>query len=414
MADTNLTIRYNKGTTANPSSIDSSSNRKAQIITNMFLRKALEEEEKERYFLPLASSISLPKHYGKKIIRLHYLPVLDDRNQNDQGIDATGAYYEGGNLYGSSRDIGKIEGALPVLDENGGRKNRIGFTRKTVKGTIATFGYFYEYTEEAEMFDSDKDLMRHLTREAVRAAHQMTEAQLQIDLLNAAGVVVYPGSATADDEISADVMEPSVVDLESLRRLTAVLIENRCPLQTKMITGVTNIDTRTIDGGFVAYTSADVIRLLEDMVDAQGNSVWVPVYQYAAARKPLHGEMGSIGKLRFVQVPEMLRWEGAGAKLVADDDNKGYHASPSKEDPSHIHYDVFPILVVGDDSFNTIGFQYDGTDFKFRTIHKAPGEATASALDPYGAKGFFSLKYWYGFLCNRPERIAVLKTLAPL
>lgn len=30
------------------------------------------------------------KHYGKTIKKYHYVPLLDDRNVNDQGIDATG------------------------------------------------------------------------------------------------------------------------------------------------------------------------------------------------------------------------------------------------------------------------------------------------------------------------------------
>ena len=61
------------------------------------------------------------KHYGRKIKKYHYLPLLDDRNVNDQGIDATGAYISNGNLYGSSKDIGYISGKIPTLTEHGGR-----------------------------------------------------------------------------------------------------------------------------------------------------------------------------------------------------------------------------------------------------------------------------------------------------
>lgn len=48
---------------------------------------------------------------------------------NDQGIDANGVSIVDGNLYGSSKDIGTIEGKLPLLTENGGRVDRVGFTR---------------------------------------------------------------------------------------------------------------------------------------------------------------------------------------------------------------------------------------------------------------------------------------------
>ena len=75
---------------------------------------------------------------------------------------------------------------------------------------------------------------------------------------------------------------------------------------------------------------------------------------------------------------------------------------------------MFPILVVGDQSFTTIGFQTDGKSVKFKITHKAPGEATADRSDPYGEMGFMSIKWYYGFMALRPERIAVIKTAATL
>ena len=61
-----------------------------QMNTFYYQRKALIEAKKEQYFQPLASTTAMPKHFGKKIKRYHYLPLLDDANLNDQGIDATG------------------------------------------------------------------------------------------------------------------------------------------------------------------------------------------------------------------------------------------------------------------------------------------------------------------------------------
>jgi hypothetical protein len=61
-----------------------------QIRTDYFERRALVEAAKEAYFGQLAETFNMPKHMGKTIKRYHYLPILDDRNQNDQGIDAQG------------------------------------------------------------------------------------------------------------------------------------------------------------------------------------------------------------------------------------------------------------------------------------------------------------------------------------
>lgn len=63
----------------------------------------------------------------------------------------------------------------------------------------------------------------------------------------------------------------------------------------------------------------------------------------------------------------------------------------------------------------TIGFQTDGNSVKFSVMTKMPGKETAhAATDPYGETGFSSIKWYYGILIKRPERIALIKTVAPL
>ena len=98
----------------------------SQLNPHYYERKALIEKRKEQYFGQLASVKDMPKNSGKQIKKYHIIPLLDDQNINDQGIDAAGATIANGNLYGSSKDIGLIPGKLPVLSETGGRVNRVG------------------------------------------------------------------------------------------------------------------------------------------------------------------------------------------------------------------------------------------------------------------------------------------------
>ncbi len=58
-------------------------------------------------------------------------------------------------------------------------------------------------------------------------------------------------------------------------------------------------------------------------------------------------------------------------------------------------------------------FQTDGKTVKFKITTKMPGEKTADRNDPYGETGFSSIKWYYGTLILRPERLAVIKTVAP-
>lgn len=396
-------VANNVGQYNNPGTTESTIGE--QINESYYWKLALIEAAKERYFSPLADVVTMPKNYGKKIKKFHYLPLLDDRNMNDQGLDAAGAIYDNGNLYGSSKDIGTITSKLPVLSETGGRVNRVGFTRIVVEGSLEKMGFFSEYTQESLDFDSDAELYQHMSREMILGADEINEDALQVDLLNSAGVIRYGGVATAATEITGEGANVSVVTYKTLQRLAITLTDNRTPKQTKIIKGSRMIDTATISDGFVMYIGSEVQPIIEDMQDTFGNQAFVPVRKYADAGNVLNGEIGAVGNFRIVVVPEMQHWAGAGASATVAND--GYRTTSDK-------YDVFPMLVVGAESFTTIGFQTSGSNVKFKIITKMPGEATADRTDPYGEKGFASIKWYYGFMPLRTERLAVIKTVAPL
>jgi len=368
-----------------------------QLNPHFFERKALVEAREEQYFGQLADVRSMPKNSGTRIKQYHYLPLLDDANINDQGIDAAGAELVDGNLYGSTKDIGLITGKLPALGETGGRVNRVGFKRKEIEGTFEKFGFFTEYSKDLMNFDSDPEMMSHIMRELMTGAMQVTEDALQIDLLTNAATIYFTGAATT----AATVSETSVLTYTDLMRVAITLDNNRTPKQTKIITGTRNIDTKTIPACRVVYCGSEMIHTLEAMKDLHGERAFVPVNQYAAGTTLLKGERGSIGEFRFVVVPNMFKWAGVGAT----NSDASFHSTGTK-------YDVFPLLIVGDESFTTIGFQTDGKGNKFETVNRKPGVETADRNDPYGEMGFSSIKWWYGFMGLRTERIAVIKTAA--
>ena len=371
-----------------------------QQLTHYYQKQALVEARKEQYFTQLADVTSMPKNMGKTIKRYHYLPLLDDANINDQGIDAAGATIANGNLYGSSKDIGVIPGKLPVLSETGGRVNRVGFKRKEIEGSLEKFGFFDEYTQESLDFDSDAELEKHVNREMVNGANEITEDVLQIDLLSAAGVIKYAGNATSNATIGAD----DVVTYGDFMRLGIDLDNNRTPKHTTVITGTRMVDTKTIPACRVAYCGSELLPTLKAMKDLHNQPAFISVEKYAAGGTVLTGEVGAIDNFRIVIVPEMMKWAGAGADASA---TSTHYETANK-------YDVFPILVVGDQSFTTIGFQTDGKTVKFKITHKKPGQETADRNDPYGETGFMSIKWYYGFMALRPERIALIKTAALL
>jgi N4-gp56 family major capsid protein len=395
-------LNYNAGGTT--SDIDGVGS--GQFNTFHWLKKSIIESRKEQYFMPLASVENMPKHYGKTIKVYEYVPLLDDLNVNDQGLDAAGAVIANGNLYGSSRDIGNITSKLPALSENGGRVNRVGFTRIAREGSINKFGFFYEFTQESMDFDSDDMLKEHLSRELMNGAVQLTEAVLQKDLLAAAGTILFAGAATTDATVTGAqaAAVKSLVDYEDLMRLDQTLTDLRCPKHTKVITGSRMIDTKVIAAARMMFVGSELVPHLKGMKDLFNNKAFIEVQHYGDAGTIMNGEIGTIDAFRIILVPEMLHWAGVGAN---EGTNPGYRASAGK-------YNVYPMLVVGDDSFTTIGFQTDGKSVKFTVMTKMPGMETADRTDPYGETGFSSIKWYYGILIKRPERIGLIKTIAPV
>jgi len=398
----------------------------AQARTDFYNKKALIAVRDKQYFMPLADVQAMPKHHGKTIKQDVYQPLLDDLNINDQGIDASGvaidstkfsswnkagtlvgaaytslalalaatgavvAKQNSGNLYGSAKDIGVIADRLPALTENGGRVNRVGFKRTQITGSLVKQGFFTEYTQESLDFDSDSELLSHITTEMVQGATELTEAALQVDLINSAsanGTVKYPGSATSKVTVATG------ATYSDLMTLSIALDNNKTPKQTKIISGSRMTDTRTVNGGRVMYIGPDLIPLVRKMTDISGTGVgtgFTSVEKYADASNIMNGEIGSVDQFRIVVVPEMQYDAGAGASSA----------------------DIYPMLVVGDGSFTTIGFQTDGKTVKFTTTHKKPGKEIADLNDPYGEKGFYSIKWYYGFMALRPERLGIIWTKA--
>ena len=389
---------YNDPKGGKPSSIGE------QLVVAYFERKAVEEAAPEQYFTQLASVKMMPKNSGKVIERYVHIPLLDDRNINDQGINALGQRIKDGNLYGSSRDVGTITRKMPVIDENGQRVNRVGFKRKKIKGTMQNFGYFTEYTRDSLDFDTENDLEAYVRSQMVSSASQITEDLLQIDLLNAAGTVYYGGTAQSDAEVG----KTSVITYEDLARLSVALDNTRTPKNTTVITGSTKVDTTTIPAARVMFIGPDMIQQIRKMRDYFDDQAFIPVQKYGDATTILRGEIGTIDQFRIVVNPEMMKWEGAGATVLEAD---GVYAT---EVDGTLKADIYPMLVVGDDCFTTIGFHPTGTNTKFEIIHVKPGASNASNSDPYGKRGFMSIQWWYGFMVHRPERIALAKTVVAL
>jgi N4-gp56 family major capsid protein len=374
---------------------------KKQLINDYWIRESMIEAAKTQTFAKLGTQRNLAPNNGKFLKQYVWMPLLDDRNINDQGIDANGVYYANGNMYGSSKDISTISGKLPVIGENGGRYNRVGFTRNVIEGTIHELGYFFEITEDAMQFDSQSDLLQHMHREAMRGASEIVEDVMQLELINGAGIDYYCGGATTNATMDNDGTTPCELTYKDLLKLRQTLVDNKVPKTYKMFTGSQNTDTRTVAGGWTIYCQPELRTTLMTMLDLFGNPAFIPVEKYAAGGNIVENEIGRILEFRFVEVQEMLRWDNAGAAV-------------SNNDATYIsdgtNYTVFPLLIIGEDSFVNINFR--GGKNNYRIYQQMPGQGAANADDPFGKHGWWSIQWWYGTMITRPDRLICIHTLA--
>jgi N4-gp56 family major capsid protein len=185
-----------------------------------------------------------------------------------------------------------------------------------------------------------------------------------------------------------------------------------------MVTGSTKIGTTTIKAARYIYVPQEMIPTLEDMTH-NGKVVWQDVADYAdggsvsnsvaeSVTNVGEGEVGRIGSFRFITVFDMpvFRGEGGDATDGTDNDGDGLEDSSAGFYVTDGKYDVFPMLVVGSDSFETYSLEGDVAKVK----HGAPQVNPVS--DPHGDIGSIAIAWYFGLLLNKPEHIRVLLSSA--
>jgi len=395
-------MAYNAGTIASPSTVDKATG-KAQLVQFHYNKKAIIDIKDEMIFAQLSGTTGIPKNQGKEIVKHRIVPILDDANAvAGSGIGTDGVTLTDGNLYGSSRSVGVITGKLPALGETSGRANKVSMSRQERRGTIVNQGLFTEYSKDELAFDSDPMLKEHITRETVRAAAQVNEDYLAIQLTTKAGINYFAGTATS----IATVDQLSVPTIQDLYRLDIMLDNNKCPKDTTVITGSRLIDTKTVQSARYMFISPDVkmdfmaIKAMNGVDDA-----FISVERYSDANangkyiKAIAGEIGKVGPFRLVVHPKMINRAGEGAAWVTNATNDLFRNTSAK-------FDVYANMVIGSGSFTHLAFEYGaGTTGAFNVKHKTP-EELRTRENPYAKFGMTIIEFWSGVLVERPEWIA--------
>ena len=422
-----------------------------QYNDKFWSKGAIREAAKKRTFTQLGDRLTQPKHFGDEIVKERQFPILHELNRLDGGVDATTAevilsvFYAyntsevlvgtfetrdyadaaaaeaaaisaagggkvqngAGAIYGGDADYSVVSGTFPSLTEEGGNVNGVNTKSVTVRGNVAEFGIHMKFTQKSIDMDSRTGILAQKTRALGEAKGELYEAQVQADLIAASELNRTFAGVTATSLVTCN--RDAVLTFADLRLMEQELKRLLVPRDTKIITGSTKIDTKVVGKAYYVYVGQELTPMLEDM---QHNSVnvFVPVEAYADAATTAEGEIGKIGRFRFIEVDNMMKYRGVGvADGVADssDDTDGYHSSKAAGGGAD-SFDVFPVLFVGSDSFATVGFEGDSSKIK-TAMPKADAHN-----DPFGKNGSMSIAWYFGTLIYRAERLRQIACVASI
>ena len=451
----------------------------------------VEQAPRKKFFTGRGSSEDQPKNYGDTLTKIVHYGMLHESNMNDAGLDAatatiiTNTWYKtnattgavegtfaavdylgesggvladaitaaqaalvatvpqsniadaiaagtaksgAGNILGGDASFAVSEGPLVELPEEGGVVNLLNATSKLVSAKITHHGIAHRYTARSNDLGSLVGQIGRKLKELAKAKGELQEMQVQNSLLAQGELNSIVASDIAGTR--AEVGPIDVVDYDALTAWEQTLMGDDVPLETEILSGTQMTDTRTVEDAYVVYISRELVPTLRKMTGPGGVNVWVAKSKYAAGTTLLDGEVGMVDGLsfRFVVVPDMQKYQGAGLLKVATDDayaiaagftlangysqgagepKAAYDAAAAAAHTSGTNIDVFPMLVIGDDSFVTTKITGSNTKAK----HVMPKADAHNDL--YGEVGAMSTKWTYGFLCYRPERISTLFSAAP-
>ena len=446
--------RFNEGGTTS-ATID-------RQFNDEFVTKAVVEmPSRKRFFSNRSNKVAMPKNHGDTLTKEVKLPMLHKDNMVDGGIDATVASIikneyarvvaatgivvqrynvenylasdgsvsmddartaaraaavaalaageevrsTAGSILNGAAGYATSTGPLVELPEEGGVLNLLNSSSKLISAKISFHGVASKYTKRSVDLDSRMGQVAQKVKDLSRAVIEIKEMQVQNSVLASAELNMMPSTANASVVDMADMDGMDTLTYDTLTAFEQELQRDDVPMDTEILSGVDLVDTVTVEDAYIAYVNREAIPVLRRITGPGGALVWQEKSKYAAGTTLLEGEQGSIGSFRFVVVPDLQVFRGGGIEVAHIDDaaDAATQAAAYKTVKSNgTYYDVFPMVVVGDDSYSITGFGGESTQAK----HIMPKADVHN--DIYGEVGGVSAKWSYGYLPYRPERIKML------
>lgn len=246
--------------------------------------------------------------------------------------------------------------------------------------------------------------MSFFTEKSKCGASMIVDNTLHQELINKADINYFCGGAFSNATMTIRRDEVCELTYEDLWKIRRILLDNH----------VHKIYTKHF-GCWNLCCPPEFRNTLMTMKDSFDRQAFIPVQEYGTAENTVEGEIGHIIDFRVVEVPDMFRWEDAGdfiSEVVPVYDTEGHRRCvPAQEDGVDNAYinngsmcTVFPILIIGKDSFVIINFRNGKNCCRF---HQG-----LAADDPFGNHLTSSILRQNGTLITHTERQMCIHSLA--
>ena len=206
-----------------------------------------------------------------------------------------------------------------------------------VTATVAQYGDYITVTDVLTYESQDSQLMEAAEVMGDQAGETLDE--ITRDVL-VAGTNVYYANGSARIDVGA----AHKITATLIKKATRTLKNGLAKPVTRMINASTGYATEPVNAAFIGIVHPDTVFDLEDLTG------WTPVEKYASTVTVMEGEVGKLGRVRFVESTKAKVFDNLGAAGI----------------------DVYATLIFGRDAYGT---------------SRISGEAMKNIVKPLGSGG---------------------------
>ena len=265
------------------------------------------------------------------------------------------------------------EGVPPDPDE---------VTYETISVVVQRFGGWAKITDVVDDHSKQNVLGHIVDLQGDQIA--LTREMIHWDTMRSGTNVAYGGGKAVRTGLDKTAVLTAGV-LDAIDRLLSSLKAKHI---TEILGPGLNYETYSVDAGYVGVTHTDLKTTLKGLAGTAGatRDGFTKVADYGTREAISPHEYGTYSEVRMIVSPELKPWRGAGAETQAGD-QAGYQNSAKVGDPTKKGYDVYPLVVFGQQAYGSIALRGRNAIMPFV---KNPNSSYTG--DPLGQVGYASWK----------------------